>query len=140
MNSIAVNDFGSAGSNLLKARLESGQLNCHVSPVIYQIRDHGPAMVDGEVYKDSTAAALPGKPKTAPAVEPAAVPAASEPAVAQLPDTQVPNRGAYKAMIFSIVLLTIALASVSFYAWQQKLHVDDLQAELKIYDDLDQGI
>jgi hypothetical protein len=40
-------------------------------------------------------------------------------------------------MVFSIVLLTVALVSVGFYAYQQKLHVNDLQAELKIYDDLD---
>jgi hypothetical protein len=140
MNSIAVNNFGTTSTDLLKVRADAGQSNCHVSPVIYKIRDHGPAILDGEFYKDDvrkdgvrkeSTAALPGKAKAS-TVDIAVAEATATPVVSQLP-----RRGVYKAMIFSIVLLTVALVSVGFYAYQQKLHVNDLQAELKIYDDLD---
>src|SRR5688572_15438835 len=135
MNSIAVNNFRATGTDLLKVRADAGQSNCHVSPVIYKIRDHGPAILDGEFYKDGftrdSTAALPGK-ATASTVDTAVAEATAAPVVSQLP-----SRGIYKAMIFSIALLTVALVSVGFYAYQQKLHVNDLQAELKIYDDLD---
>lgn len=130
MNGIAVNDFGTASSNLLKVRAD-GRMNCHVSPVIYKIRDHGPAILDGEFYKDS-AAGLPGAARTS-TVATVPAPAAAAPAVSQLSGT-----GRYRLMLFSIALLTVALVSVGFYAYQQKLHVNDLQAELKIYQDPDQ--
>jgi hypothetical protein len=130
MNNVAANHFGTAGKNLFQVKTDTAQMNCHVSSVIYKIRDHGPAILDGEFYKDSSNAVLPGKVQipVAPAVEPTA-PAAI---VSKLPD-----RGVNRAMLFSILLLTVALASVGFYAYQQKMYVKDLQAELKIYDDMD---
>jgi hypothetical protein len=137
MNSIAADNFGTTSIDLLRIRADAGQSNRHVSPVIYKIRDDGPAILDGEFYKDKVHkaddckehAALPGK-ASALTVE-TAVGAPVVPVVSQLP-----RRGVYRAMIFSIVLLTVALVSVGFYAYEQKLHVNDLQAELKIYDDL----
>jgi hypothetical protein len=140
MNNIAANDFDTGHKNLqaknllaknsLTAQADTAQMNCHVSSVIYKIRDHGPAILDGEFYKDSSNAVLPGKVQTS--VAPAAEPATSAPTVSKLPD-----RGVNRAMLFSILLLTVALASVGFYAYQQKMYVRDLQAELKIYDDMD---
>ena len=130
MSCVAVDNFVATAGNLLKARTDGMRMHAHVSPVIYKIRDHGPAILDGEFYKDN-AAALPGETKV-PAIDTAADDAAAAPVVSQLS-----GGGIYKAMFLSIVLLTIALVSVGFYAWQQKLHVNDLQAELKIYDDLD---
>src|SRR5688572_14172672 len=110
MNSIAVNNFGTTSTDLMRVRADAGQSNRHVSPVIYKIRDDGPAILDGEFYKDKvhkaevrkeSTATLPGKAKAS-TVETAAAEAAA-PVVSQLP-----RRGMYTAMIFSIVLLTVA--------------------------------
>ena len=130
MNSIAANNFGTAGKDLLKIQADTAQMNCHVSPLLYKIRDHGPAILDGEFYKDVTAA-LPGKAQ-APTVAPAIEQPAGAPVVSQLQ-----SRGVNRVMLFSILLLAIALVSMGFYAYQQKMYVNDLQAAIKIYDDLD---
>jgi len=132
MNSIAAGNFGTGDKNLLKVRDDTVQMNCHVSPVIYKIRDHGPAILDGEFYKDSSNAVLPGK---ASVLAPAA--SGSEIAAGMPVVPQIKKRGLVHVMLFSILLLTVALISVGLYAYQQKMHVNDLQAELKIYDDLD---
>ncbi|MES2626316.1 MAG: hypothetical protein V4628_13615 [Pseudomonadota bacterium] len=132
MNTSAASDFGTGGRNLLKAQHDTAQTNCHVSSVIYKIRDHGPAILDGEFYKDSSNAALPANSEV-----PAVTGTVTE-SVANTPAEPLnSNRGVIRVMLFSILLLTVALVSVGFYAYQQKMHVNDLQAELKIYDDLD---
>src|SRR5688572_4991527 len=103
MNIIAINDddYGPAGSNLRQVSADIGQLNCHVSSVVYQIRDQGPAIVNGEVYNDRPAA-LSGRLKAA---DDAVHQAAAEPA-----ETRLPARSANKAMMLSALLLAVALA------------------------------
>ena len=130
-NVVATN-FGTGGKNLSRVQADTAQMNCHVSSVIYQIRDHGPAILDGEFYKDSSNTMLPGKAPAPAQATPACDAAGSVPVV-----SQTNNRGVIRVMAFSIFLLTVALISVGFYAWQQKMYVNDLQAELQIYDDLD---
>ena len=107
-------------------------MNCHVSAVIYKIRDHGPAIIDGEFYKDTTNAVLPGK---ATALAPATT--AREPAASTSVELRSEKRGVIHAMLFAIFLLTIVLGNVGFYTYQQKMLINDLQTELEIYDELD---
>jgi hypothetical protein len=136
MNSIAANNSGPRGTDLLKIHADARQMNCHVSQVIYKIRDHGPAILDGEFYKVSSNAycqeGLPEKANALAAAAPAPEMAASTPV-----ESKSEKRGVIRTMLFSIFLLTIALVSVGFYAYQQKMLADDLQAELEIYDELD---
>lgn len=132
MNSVALHNSGTRYQYPENRAADTVQMNRHISHVIYKIRDYGPAILDGNFYQDSRDAALPGKAK-APVIS-ACAPSADIPVVFQLS-----ARGLNRAMLFSIALLTVALISVGFYAYQQKLHVNDLQAELKIYDDLDKN-
>src|SRR6187549_3578533 len=101
MSSIVAADFGTGDKNLLRVQADTAQMNCHVSPVIYKIRDHGPAILDGEFYKDSSNTMLPGKAPAPAQATPACDAAGSTPVV-----SQTNNRGVIRVMAFSILLLT----------------------------------
>ncbi len=129
MSSFAVNHSEAAGKNSLNMRSDTGHTNRHVSSVIYKIRDHGPAILDGEFYKDSDKAVSPS-----PAV--AAVAAANEPAASAPVSVPSRRRNINHFMLLAIIVLSAALAGITYYAYQQSVRVMELKADIQIYEDL----
>ena len=97
----------------------------HLSPILQQIKDDGPALIDGEVVKEGAAALRLTKPAgsaDAKAAPPLA-PSASQPLLA---DKHV------KMLLGFCAALTFGLCASLYFSWQQQQRLANVEYMLEV--------
>jgi hypothetical protein len=113
-----------ASHRLLSVVHGKDERSLHLSPILQQIKDDGPALIDGEVLKEAAAAARLAKPAGAPEAKTAtATVAATQPL---LGDKHV------KILIGFCAALTLGLCASLYLAWQQQQRLEDVEYMLKV--------
>lgn len=96
----------------------------HLSPILQQIKDDGPALIDGELVREGAAQRL-AKP---------AQPADTKTAAAPAPSAQQPLLGnkQVKVLIGFCAALAIGLCASLYFAWQQQKRLDNMEYMLEL--------
>ncbi len=111
-----------SGSRLLSVVHGKDERALHLSPILQQIKDDGPALIDGEVLKDATAAPKLEKPAGAKAAPAAAVPA---------PQPLLADRYV-KLLIGFCAALAVGLGASLYFSWQQQQRLTNVEYLLEV--------
>ena len=120
----AVRQPARAANRLLSVIHGKDERSLHLSPILQQIKDDGPAVIDGEVLKEGAGSARIAKP--AGAVEAKATPA---PAIAVQP--LLADRHAKLLMGFCAAL-AVGLCASLYFAWQQQQRLANVEYMLEV--------
>jgi hypothetical protein len=115
----------SASNRLLSVVHGKDERGLHLSPILQQIKDDGPALIDGEVVKEGAAMAKLAKPAGAADAKaaPAAIAAAPQPLLA---DKYV------KVLIGFCAALTVGLCASLYFSWQQQQQLNNVEYMLEV--------
>lgn len=122
----AVRPPARSGSNrLLSVVHGKDERGLHLSPILQQIKDDGPALIDGEVLKEGAAALRLAKPAGAADAKaaPAAALAAPQPLLA---DKYV------KVLIGFCAALMLGLCASLYFSWQQQQRLANVEYLLEL--------
>ena len=107
------------GGRMLSVVHGKDERSLHLSPILQQIKDDGPALIDGEVVKESGVAPKLAKP--AGAFEVKAAPAAVAAVQPLLADRHV------KVLIGFCAALAIGLSASLWFSWQQQQRLANVE-------------
>lgn len=129
MNSIAAGSLRSSNA-LATNRHDLLIAGCQVNPVVLKIRDNGPALLDGEFYRDTAAALLKQQSANSDGYE--LHHTAVNHGTQETTETLLPVKYVRHLiiMLISVAVLSFSLLCVGTYAWQQKQLAMQLEAEL----------
>lgn len=112
-----------SGERVLSVVRNKDERSLHLSPILRQIKDDGPAVIDGEVVKDAAANPKLAKPATSP--DPKAAPAAPAPVIQPLlAEKQI------KVLLGFCAALTLGLCCNLYFSWQQQARLETVEALL----------
>lgn len=110
------------GSRLLSVVHGKDERSLHLSPILQQIKDDGPALIDGELVKE--AAAVPRTVKNSPETKSAVAPLpAAQPLMA---DRQV------RVLLGFCAALALGLSASLYFAWQQQQRLANVEYMLGV--------
>ncbi|HEY0962227.1 MAG TPA: hypothetical protein VGE69_07705 [Pseudomonadales bacterium] len=110
------------GNRLLSVVHGKDERSLHLSPILQQIKDDGPALIDGEVLKEASAA--PRIAKTASEAKGNAAPApTAQPLFA---DKQV------KILLGFCAALALGLCASLYFSWQQQQRLANVEYMLEV--------
>jgi hypothetical protein len=112
------------GSRVLSLVHGKDERSLHLSPILQQIKDDGPALIDGELVKEAGAA--PRLPKTAANTDAKAVSAPAPIAQSFMADKQV------KVLLGFCAALTLGLSASLYFAWQQQVRLANVEYMLEV--------
>lgn len=112
------------GGRMLSLVHGNNERSLHLSPILQQIKDDGPALIDGEVVKDAAAAPKLAKPaaNTETKVTPVP-PVATQPSLA---NWQV------KTLIGFCAALALGLSAILWFTWQQQQRLANVEYMLEV--------
>lgn len=111
------------GGRMLSVVHGKDERSLHLSPILQQIKDDGPALIDGEVLKDNAAAPRLAKPGGAPDAKAAPAATAVPPMLAERH---------LKVLIGLCAALTIGLAASLWFSWQQQQRLANVEYLLEV--------
>ena len=96
----------------------------HLSPILQQIKDDGPALIDGEVVKDTGLAPKPGKAASA-------NDAKAPPLATAAPQPLLANKHV-KILIGFCAALSLGLCASLYFSWQQQQRLANVEYMLEV--------
>jgi hypothetical protein len=115
----------SGGNRLLSVVHGKDERSLHLSPILQQIKDDGPALIDGEVVKEGAAA--PKLAKSAGATDTKASAAAATPAALPLLSAKY-----VKVLIGFCAALALGLCASLYFSWQQQQRLENVEYMLDL--------
>ena len=110
------------GGRLLSVVHGKDERSLHLSPILQQIKDDGPALIDGELVKE--AAAVPRTAKHASETKGPVAPAPAAPP--RMADRQV------KMLLGFCAALALGLSASLYFAWQQQQRLANVEYMLEV--------
>ncbi|MGV3590951.1 MAG: hypothetical protein ACO1PZ_04625 [Gammaproteobacteria bacterium] len=110
------------GGRLLSVVHGKDERSLHLSPILQQIKDDGPALIDGEVVKEAAAVSRIAK-NVAETKPPAAAVPAAQPLMA---DRQV------KILLGFCAALALGLSASLYFSWQQQQRIANVEYMLEV--------
>jgi hypothetical protein len=112
------------GARVLSVVHGKDDRSLHLSPILQQIKDDGPALIDGELLKDGGAIArIPKAAANTDAKTGSVAPTVAHPFMT---DKQV------KVLLGFCAALTLGLSATLYFAWQQQVRLTNVEYMLEV--------
>lgn len=110
------------GGRMMSVVHGKDERSLHLSPILQQIKDDGPALIDGEVVKEAGAAPRLAKP---------AVSADAKPQAAPVPQPLLAGRQVNILLGFCAAL-ALGLGASLYFSWQQQQRLANVEYMLEV--------
>lgn len=110
------------GSRMMSVVHGKDERSLHLSPILQQIKDDGPALIDGEVVKEAGAAPKPAR---------SAVPTDTKTLTPPVASPLLADRHV-KMLVGFCAALTLGLCASLYFSWHQQQRLANVEYMLKV--------